>query len=316
MTAALLGLGAHRPARRVGNDELAARLDTDDAWIRRRTGIRTRRIAGPDESVVAMAADAARKALADSGRDGCEVDLVVLVTCTAPTPLPGGAAAVAAALGARSAGAFDLNAACAGFCYGLSVAADAVRGGSARLVVVAASERMSDVVDWQDRSSAVLFGDGAGAVIVGAGPGTRSGGADGIGPVVWGSDGARAALIAQPPGGKLGLDGPAVFRWAVTDMAAVARRACGRAGVTPAELGAFVPHQANARIVLSVARELGVPEQRVALDVADSANTSSASIPLALTRMRELGSVNSADLALLLGFGAGLTWAGQVVAVP
>lgn len=313
MKAAVTGLGAHRPARCVTNDELAHRLDTDDEWIRRRTGIRTRHIAEPDESVVAMAVEAARKALADSGSDGADVDLVVLASCTSPSPVPGGAAAVATALGARSAGAFDLNAACAGFCYGLAVAADAVRSGSARRVVVAGSERMSDAVDWGDRSSAILFGDGAGAAVVET---ARDGSPDGIGPVVWGSDGSRADLIAQPPGGKLGLDGPAVFRWAVTDMAVVARQACDRAGIAPAALAAFVPHQANARIVTSVARDLGVPEERVAYDVADSANTSSASIPLALTRLRELGRLGTGDLALLLGFGAGLTWAGQVVTVP
>lgn len=313
MKAAIVGMGAHRPARSLTNDDLAGWLDTDDAWIRRRTGIRTRHIADPDESVVTMAVEAGRKALADSGSDGSDADLVMLATCTSPSPIPGGAAAVATGLGARSAGALDVNAACAGFCYALALAADAVRNGSAKRVVVAGSERLSDAVDWADRSSAILFGDGAGAVVVAA---VADDAADGIGPVTWGSDGTRGDLIVQPPGGKLGLDGPAVFRWAVTDLAAVAAEACRRASVRPADLAAFVPHQANARIVQAVARDLGVPEDRVAMDVVDSANTSSASIPLALTRMRELGRIGTGDPALLLGFGAGLTWAGQVVTVP
>lgn len=310
MTAALLGTGSHRPGRLVSNDELAESLDTDDAWIRRRTGIRTRRIAAPDESVVVMASEAARKAVADSGRDPAEVDLVILATCTAPTPIPSGAAQVAAALGATGAGGFDLNAACTGFCSALSVAADAVRSGTATLAVVAAAEKLSDVVDWADRATAVLFGDGAGAVVVGSSE------VAGIGPVVWGSDGSRAGLIAQPPGGYLEVDGPAVFRWATTDLTEVARAACDRAGVAPQQLSAFVPHQANARIITAIARDLGIGEDRVAFDIADSANTSAASIPLAFDRLRETGRISSGDPVLLLGFGAGLTWAAQVVTAP
>jgi 3-oxoacyl-[acyl-carrier-protein] synthase-3 len=305
----LIGLGDHRPPRVVTNDELSTSLDTDDAWIRDRTGIKTRRIAEAGAGVVSMAADAAAKALADAGVAATDVDLVVLATCTMPTQLPGGAAQVAAALGASSAGAFDVNAACAGFCYGLSVAADAVRSGSARRAVVVGAEKLSDWIDWRDRSSAILFGDGAGAVVVGVGA------SNGVGPVVWGHDGSRAGLIDIPVGGKLRLDGPAVFRWATTSLGEVAKRACTAAGVAPDDLAAVVPHQANLRIVDAVARRLGATNAVVADDVVDSGNTSAASVPLALTRLRNDGRVVPGDLALLLAFGAGLTWAGQVVEV-
>jgi 3-oxoacyl-[acyl-carrier-protein] synthase-3 len=305
----LLGLGQHRPPRVLTNDDLAATLETNDAWIRDRTGIRTRRIAAGDAGVVSMSVDASAKALADAGVDPSDVDLVVVATCTMPTSIPGAAAQVATGLGATRAGAFDINAACAGFCYGLSVAADAVRAGTARNVVVAGAEKLSDWLDWTDRGSAILFGDGAGAAVVGAGE------TAGIGPVVWGSDGTRAGLIDIPVGGKLRLDGPAVFRWATTSLADVARAACAAAGIAPTDLAAFVPHQANLRIIEAVARRLGAPDAVVADDVTDTGNTSAASVPLALGRLRDEGRVVTGDRALLLAFGAGLTWAGQVVEV-
>jgi len=307
--ARLIGLGEHRPERSLSNDDLAVTLDTDDAWIRDRTGIRARRVAADDESVVTMAAEAAGKAIADAGVDAADVDLMLLATCTMPSVIPGGAAQVASLIGATHSGAYDVNGACAGFCYALGAAADAVRAGSARHVVVVGAEKLSDWVDWTDRRSAILFGDGAGAVVVGPSDTCA------IGPVVWGSDGTRASLIDAPPGGKLRLDGPAVFRWATTSLAAVAREACDRAGVATTELKAFVPHQANLRIVEAVARRLGAPAAVVADDIVETGNTSAASVPLALSRLRQDGRVASGDLALLLAFGAGLTWAGQVVEV-
>jgi 3-oxoacyl-[acyl-carrier-protein] synthase-3 len=299
----------HRPDHVVPNDDLPAVLDTNDRWIRERTGIAARRIAAPDDTVVSMASAAGAKAVAAAGVDPADVDLLVLASCTQPTQIPGGAALVARELGALRAGAFDVNAACAGFCYALACAADAVRAGSARTVVVAAAEKLSDVVDWTDRRSAILFGDGAGAVVV------QAADDDGIGPVVWGSDGSLAHLIAAPPGGKLGLDGPAVFRWATTTLADVARAACDRARVSPDELDLVVPHQANQRIVDAVARRLGATRATVADDIVDTGNTSAASIPLAVARMRADGRAQPGDRALLLGFGAGLTWAGQVVQI-
>ena len=308
--ARILAVADHRPARVVTNDELSETLDTDDRWIQDRTGIARRGRAGDGESVVTMAADATAKALAASGIDASDVDLVILASCTLPTPVPGGAAEVARLAGIGAPGAYDLNAACAGFCYGLAAAADAIRGGSARHVVVIGSERLSDWIDWSDRSSAILFGDGAGAAVVG--PSDEPG----IGPVVWGSDGDRRDLISIPVGAHLRLDGPAVFRWATTSLTAVARSACEAAGVSPSELAAFVPHQANHRITTAVARHLDLGGAVVADDVIDAGNTSSASIPLALARLVAQGRVDSGGLALLLGFGAGMTWAGQVVRVP
>jgi 3-oxoacyl-[acyl-carrier-protein] synthase-3 len=308
--ARILAVADHRPARSVSNDDLSQVLDTSDEWIRERTGIAHRGVADAAESVVAMAADAAGKALAAAGVDPAQVDLVVLASCTMPTPIPGGAARLARLIGAGSPGAYDVNGACAGFCYGLAAAADAVRAGSARYVVVAGAERLSDWLDWTDRSTAVIFGDGAGAVVVG--PADEPG----IGPVVWGSDGDRHALIQVPSGGHLEMDGPAVFRWATTSLAAIAAQACDAAGIAPSDLAAFVPHQANLRIITAVVRRLAIPDVVIADDIVSAGNTSSASIPMALTALQAEGRVAGGDLALLLGFGAGLTWAGQVVRVP
>jgi 3-oxoacyl-[acyl-carrier-protein] synthase III len=311
--ARLLGLGDHRPSRVLTNDELARTIDTTDEWIRTRTGIHERRIAGEGEGVVEMAASAAAKALAAAGVDPADIDLTLLATCSLPSNLPGGAAGVATALGAGRSGAVDLNAACAGFVYALSWAADAVRTGSARTVLVIGSERLSDFVDWDDRSTCILFGDGAGAAVVGA----TGRDADGIGPVVWGSDGEQSeAIRIDATTRTVAMDGAAVFRWATTALAPVAREACERAGIAPEQLAAFVPHQANVRIVDALAKTLGVDPAKVCRDIAVSGNTSAASIPLGLTRMVETGELTSGDPVLVLGFGSGLTYAAQVVRVP
>ncbi|HVF05350.1 MAG TPA: beta-ketoacyl-ACP synthase 3 [Frankiaceae bacterium] len=298
--ARLLAFGDYRPARVVGNDDLL--VDTTDSWVRERTGIVTRRFAADDDTVVSMATAAAAKALATAG---VEPDLVLLASCTLDTPVPGGAASVAANLGTR-AGAVDVNAACAGFCYALSWAADAVRAGSARHVVVIGSERLTTWLDPHDRGTAILFGDGAGAAVVGPSD------TDGIGPVVWGSDGTQAEAI-RIDGDALAMDGQGVFRWATTAVAEVATAALDRAGIAAADVAMFVPHQANLRIVDSIARRLGIPDDRVARDVVDMGNTSGASIPLAVCRLLDEGRVGTGDRLLLVGFGAGLTYAAQVV---
>ena len=301
--ARLLAFGDYRPARLVTNDELPA--DTNDQWVRERTGIVTRRWADDTDTVVSMATAAAAKALATAG---VEPDLVLLASCSLDRPVPGGAASVASNLGTR-AGAVDVNAACAGFCYALSWAADAVRAGSARHVVVIGSERLTTWLDPYDRSTAILFADGAGAAVVGPADD------DGIGPVVWGSDGSLSEAI-RIDGDALAMDGPGVFRWATSAVAPVAREACERAGIEPRDVAAFVPHQANLRIVESIARQLGVPEDRVARDVVDAGNTSSASVPLAVSRLLAEGRVTTGDPMLLVAFGAGLTYAAQVVTAP
>ncbi|HEX3900642.1 MAG TPA: beta-ketoacyl-ACP synthase III [Mycobacteriales bacterium] len=306
----ILGVGEHRPAHVMSNAELPAELETDDMWIRQRTGIERRHLAADDETLVSMASSAATKALADSGVDPARVGQVILATCSMPDPIPGGAPRIADAIGAPGAGAYDLNGACAGFCYALSAASNAVRTGAADYVVVAGAERLSRWLDWTDRSSAILFGDGAGAVVVG--PSDRPG----IGPLVSGSDGTHFELIAMSETHHVRLDGPAVFRWATTTLGEVARQVCAAAGVEPTDLAAVVLHQANLRIINAIAKELGATNAVVAADVVDTGNTSAASVPLALARLRREGQVASGDLAMTLAFGAGLTWAGAVIEVP
>jgi 3-oxoacyl-[acyl-carrier-protein] synthase-3 len=305
--ARLASVAAHRPARLVTNAQLPVAMD--DAWVLARTGIRTRAYA--EEGVVDMAAAAAAKACAAAGLEPTEIDLLILGTCTMPTSMPGGAPQVASRLGSACA-AFDVNSACAGFSTGLAIAADAVRGGSAQRALVIGADRFSGWLDWTEPKTSVLFGDGAGAAVV------VPSDEPGIGPVVWGSDGSGADLIRIDEGTHLlAMDGPAVFRWATARMVEVCRSACAAAGLAPADLDAFVPHQANMRIVTSLVRALGLgPETVVADDVADSGNTSAASIPLALARLRDEGRVDPGGAALLVGFGAGLSWAAQVVRIP
>jgi 3-oxoacyl-[acyl-carrier-protein] synthase-3 len=325
--ARIIGIGEHRPTRIVTNDEICKNIDSSDEWIRERSGIVSRRFAGPDESVVDMASSAACKALAAAGVEPGDVDIVIVATCTHPYQTPGASSAVQDRIGATRAGAMDINAACAGFSYALSVAADAVRAGSARHAVVIGAEKMTDFIDPHDRGMAFLFGDGAGAVVVAASD------TPGIGPVVWGSDGAHIKTITQEPTyvevqhalatGEplppvaLRMAGQTVFRWAVTKMGPVAQRALDLAGVSTDELGAFVPHQANLRIVESLVKTLKLPSSVViARDIETQGNTSSASIPLALSALLERGEVESGRPALFIGFGAGLTYAAQVVEIP
>jgi 3-oxoacyl-[acyl-carrier-protein] synthase III len=298
----------------VTNDELAATVDTTDEWIRSRVGIASRRIAGPDETVADMAVAAGGKALAASGLSPEDIDLVIVATCTPEAQIPNTAAMVARRLGISAPGAYDLNAACAGFCYALASASDAVRAGTAHHVLLIGAEKLSQWVDWTDRSTCIIFADGAGAVVVGpvADPADT-----GIGPVVWGSAGDLADKIYIPDrNGFIIQEGQAVFRWATTALHPVAKMACERAGVDPAELAAFVPHQANLRIIEAIARRLGAPQALVADDIVTAGNTSSASIPLAISRMLERGELASGAPVLLLGFGAGICYAGQVITVP
>ena len=310
--AAVLGLGAHRPALRVDNHDIARRTSSSDEWIRERSGIVTRGVAGEDEGVVVMAAEAGGKALASTGIDGGQLDLVLLAKCSMPGPLPGGSPEVASRLGATGAGASDVGAGCAGFAYALSMAADAIRCGSADHVLVVGSEKLMPMIDPDDRGTAFLFGDGAGAAVVGPAE------VDGIGRVAWTSDGNQYdKLVIDGSPLRLSMDGRAIYRWATTGLPDLARRACANAGIEPNELAAFVPHQANLRITQSVVKSLGLPDSVViARDVVDSGNTSAASVPLALARLHEQGEVRTGDQVLLLGFGSGLTAAGQVVRCP
>jgi len=306
----LLGFGAYRPAGTLDSEELATRFGRTGDWIRSRTGMSSRRVASADEDVPGMGAEAAKDALKASGVAASEVDLVIVATCSVGGPT-GAARAVAGEIGAGSAAAFDLNAACAGFCQALAVAADMIRAGSARHVVIVGAEKMTAWVDPTDLPTAIVFGDAAGAAVVG--PSDEPA----IGPVVWGSDGGQADLIHVDPATQtMNMAGQAVFRWATTEVHPVALEACRRAGVSPAELGAVVPHQANLRIVDSLARSVGAERAVVARDGATTGNTSAASIPLALHQLLADGQVASGELALLIGFGAGLSYAAQVVRIP
>ncbi|WP_340379384.1 beta-ketoacyl-ACP synthase 3 [Streptomyces sp. SS7] len=319
--AALLGIGAYRPRRIVTNEEICRTLDSSPEWILRRSGISTRCFAGPGETLAEMAATAAGKALADAGVAPDEVDEILVATMsdtgTAGSGAPPGelAAEIGRRLGVPAA-ARQVGAACAGFTVGLALAAGSVATGQARTCLVIGVERMSDILDPRDRSTAFLFSDGAGAALVGRGT------EPGIGTVVWGTDpGMRDAItVREEPetvGPVIRMQGSSVFRWAVTHLPDVVREILARSGVGPADVHAFVPHQANLRIIEAVAQSVGFPaEVAVARDIVDQGNTSAASIPLALDRLRTSGTLAEGDLAALIGFGAGLTYAGMVIRIP
>ncbi|MDT7691419.1 MAG: 3-oxoacyl-[acyl-carrier-protein] synthase [Pseudonocardiales bacterium] len=316
--ARILGWGSSQPDHIVTNDDLAKRVDTNDQWIRERVGIVSRRIADKDTLLVDMAADAGSKAIADAGLGPADVDTVLVATCTMPNPIPNAAAQVAHKIGISAPGAFDLNAACAGFCYGMGMASDLIRAGSSRNVLVIGAEKLSDWLDWDDRSTSIIFADGAGAAVLGPAETAED---IGVGPLVWGSDGEMHEVIRiEQASSSIRQEGQTVFRWATTQIAPIALRAIELAGLTPADIDVFVPHQANLRIVEAVARRLrkaGAREDmRVAQDIVHSGNTSSASIPLAIDHMRAAGEISRGDVVLLVGFGAGLSYAGQVVVCP
>ncbi|MEV0001640.1 beta-ketoacyl-ACP synthase 3 [Micromonospora sp. NPDC050980] len=323
--ASIAGTGGYLPDRVVGNEEVCDGIDSSDEWIVRRSGIHRRRFAGPQESLAAMGHAAGTKALAAAGISVEQVDCVIATTMSHLRQAPALATRVANLLGsgAQHPAAFDVNAGCAGFCYALGTARDLVAGGSAEHVLVVGVERMSDIVDPHDRTSAFLFGDGAGAVVVAPSD------TPGISTVVWGSDSDHGDAIAQPhdwsllqdragPGYPyLRMQGPTVFRWAVTRMREVALAALAAARVEVDDLVAFVPHQANDRITDALVQALDLPPSvLVARDVAELGNTAAASVPLALDRLVSRAPEAGGGLALLLGFGAGLLYAGQVVRLP
>jgi 3-oxoacyl-[acyl-carrier-protein] synthase-3 len=310
--ARILGLGSYRPRRRVTNDDLAKVMDTNDEWIQSRVGIAERRWASEDETLVEMAVAAGGKAIAASGLAPDELDLVIVASASLRAPIPGIGPQVAHRLGVPRPGSFDLNAGCAGFCYALGVANDSIRTGSSRNALVVGVERLTDVTNLDDRTTAVIFADGAGAAVIGASD------EPGIGPVVWGSDGDQFNAIEIAAGSStMTMAGQAVYRWATTKLTETLEQAMEEAGVGPKDIDVFAPHQANLRIIESMTKRLGFPESTViARDIVQSGNTSAASIPLALTALMESGEAKSGDLALVLGYGAGLTFAGQVIVLP
>jgi 3-oxoacyl-[acyl-carrier-protein] synthase III len=310
----IVAMGHYQPSRVVTNDDLAATIDTNDAWIKDRVGIAERRIAEA-ESVADMATYAAEKALAASGLTAADIDLVTVATCSSIDRCPNVATRVSARLGIAAPAAYDLNTACSGFSYALGTADHAIRAGAARNAIVIGAEKLSDVTDWTDRTTAVLFGDGAGAAVV---TGVPDGEPAGIGPVLWGSAPDKGDVLKiegiQP---YIKQDGQIVFRWATTALAPFAIETCHKAGIEPSELAAFVPHQANTRIIDGIVKRLGLgPDVVVAKDLIESGNTSAASVPLALSKLVERREVPSGAPVLLFGFGGGLTYAGQVVRCP
>jgi 3-oxoacyl-[acyl-carrier-protein] synthase III len=327
--ARIWGVGGYRPERIVPNSELVERINSSDEWIRERSGIRERRVAAPDESVVDMSEAASRDALRAAGIDASQLGAVVIATVTHPYQTPAAAPILAHRLGVTCA-AFDVSAACAGYCYGISLANDMVRGGSAEYVLVVGVEKLSDFTDYDDRGSAFIFGDGAGAAVVGPSD------TPGIGPTIWGSDGEKWQTISQREpwtdfrhtkgegrslAGRdwpaIGMAGQSVFRWAVWGMAPVAQQAIDKAGITIDDLDAFIPHQANMRIIDAMIKQLKLPADiPVARDIAETANTSAASVPLATERMLRQKEIPSGGLALQIGFGAGLVYAAQVIVIP
>lgn len=324
----LLGIGAYRPKRVVTNEEICERIDSTPEWIVERSGIRTRHHAGPDESVRMMSAMAAEQAIQNSGIPREKIGALLLATSTWPLQVPHGAPAVALDLGMNGIAAMDITAGCSGFGHALGVADSLIRGGTAEYVVVIGVEKMSDGLDMTDRTNCFIFGDGAGAVVVGP---TEE---NGLSPVVWGSDGDKGSAIRQnhtipeymelganatAPIGKMTLimEGSRVFKWAAFKLGPALAETMEKAGVTAEDIEVFIPHQANARINEVMVRHLGFREGTpMANDIETTGNTSAASIPLAMEEMLRTGKAKGGQTALLLGFGAGLTYAGQVVKLP
>ncbi len=318
----IAGLGVARGENAVPNEDIIGPIDSSDEWIRKMTGIATRVRANAETSVLDLSERAAHGALEQAGLSGGDIDTVIVSTITHPHMTPGAAPVLADRLGSTGA-AFDISAACAGYCYGIGQADALVRSGNARNVLVVGAEKMGDFVDPADRSISYLLGDGAGAVVVTASD------TPGIGPTVWGSDGSGSQLIRQTaswievrdnedtPFPTLFQEGPSVFKWASFKMAPIALEAIKAAGVTPDDIKAFIPHQANVRIIDQMVKQIGLPSHvAVGKDIVDSGNTSAASIPLATERLLRDGDAKSGDLALQIGFGAGLVYAAQVVVLP
>ncbi|MFJ1736633.1 beta-ketoacyl-ACP synthase III [Streptomyces sp. NPDC088254] len=307
----ITAIGHYQPAKVLTNEELAGMVDTSDEWITSRVGIRTRHIAGPDEPVDELAAHAAAKALATAGLTPADIDLVLVATSTAVDRSPNMAARVAARLGIPGPAVIDVNVVCAGFTHALATADHTVRAGAARRALVIGADKMSEVTDWNDRTTCVLVGDGAGAAVVEASD------EPGIAPVLWGSvpEMGNAVRIEGQPA-RFAQEGQSVYRWATTRLPPLARQACERAGLTPEDLAAVILHQANLRIIEPLAQKIGAVNAVVARDVTDSGNTSAASIPLAFSKLVEQGVLSTGDPVLLFGFGGNLSYAGQVVRCP
>lgn len=306
----VLGVGSALPKKRMSNEELAQTVDTSDAWIVERTGIRNRYVAGEGETTASLAADAARRALDHAGLDAREIDLIVLATATPDQTFPSSATKVQATLGIPDCIAFDVHAVCTGFLYALSVADSMLRSGNAKKALVIGSETFTRILDWEDRATCVLFGDGAGALVLGPNE-TDSG----ILATRLHADGRHNDLLFVDGGpsttgtvGKLRMKGREVFRHAVVNLADVLNEVLAAAGLTSADVDWVVPHQANARILDATARKLGLPPEKVIVTVDEHANTSAASVPLAFDTAVRDGRIKRGDVVVLEAMGGGFTW--------
>jgi len=315
LKSAILGTGSALPVRRVSNEELTETVDTSDEWIVERTGIRFRHIAGDDETTASLGTLAAQKALGDAGIDPAELDLIVLATSTPNQTFPASATIIQSNLGIDDCIAFDVQAVCSGFLYALTVADNMIRGGSAKNALVIGSETFSRILDWEDRGTCVLFGDGAGAVVLGGEEGDR-----GILASKLHADGRHNQLLYVDGGpsttgtvGKLRMRGPEVFRHAVVNLASVLNETLEAAELDASALDWIVPHQANRRILDATARKLGLPPEKVIITVDQHANTSAASVPLALDTAIRDGRIKRGDVLALEAMGGGFTWGASIV---
>ncbi|MFH5212028.1 beta-ketoacyl-ACP synthase III [Antrihabitans spumae] len=328
---AILGLGVYRPERLVPNSEVVDAIDSSDEWIQTRSGIKARRFAGEDESIIGMSVAASKDALAASGITADQIGAVIVSTSSRLVLGPAAGPQVATLLGMADTAGFDVGAGCSGFCYGLTIANGLIRGGTAKYVLVVGVERLSDLLDRADRTTAFIFADGAGAAVVGPSD------VEGIGPVSWGSDGSQWEAIwqdkdfgtyfdevaaAEAAGTTsvrpyIRMQGTKVFRWAATFLEQACRSAVDRAGLTMDDIDVFIPHQANLRITQALTRVLKLREDCVvAKDIVETGNTSAASIPLAIEEVLRSGQAKPGDVALVMAFGAGLAYAGHVLRLP
>lgn len=322
----ILAIGVYRATNLIPNSAIVEKIDSTDEWIQQRTGIETRRFADKEVSVVSMGTQAAKQALDRAKVSADLVDVIIMASISYPHQTPSGASGIAANIGANKAAAFDLSAACAGFAYGVGLAKDLIKGGTAKYILVIGAEKLSDFTNPNDRATAFIFADGAGAVLIG--PSDEVG----IGPTAWGSDSdqrdaitmsswldfknnsAPANTIAWP---DIAQEGQKVFRWAVFSVSKVGSEAINLAGLKPNDLKAFVPHQANLRIIESMAKDMKLsPDILIADDIRTNGNTSAASIPLAMDALLNKHPELHGQLALLIGYGAGLAYAAQVVKLP
>ncbi len=315
LRAVIKGTGSALPANRVSNAELAQRVDTSDAWITERTGIKFRHLAAADETTATLAAQAARNALSAASMDASEIDLIIVATATPDQTFPATATIVQHLLGHHGGAAFDVAAVCSGFLYAFSVAESMIRAGSAQNALVIGAETFSRILDWEDRTTCVLFGDGAGAVVLSGEIGTRGALATKLH-----ADGRHNQLLYVDGGpsttgtvGKLRMKGQEVFRHAVTNLASVMRETLEAAELSSADVDWVVPHQANARIIDATVRKLGLDKNKVVMTVDQHANTSAASVPLALDVAVRDGRIKLGDIVVLEAMGGGFTWGASVV---